>query len=286
MISYLSSLTIIQIVLYICLLSSVVITFIYYLSIYIQPLKLIYDKKHGIGNYTKEKPGISVIIYSKNCAKYLQENLPAFLSQDYPDFEVIVVNDGSWDNTEDVLSELTAKYDNLYHTFLNEEARNLSRKKLSLTLGIKAAKNDIVLLTEANCKPNSDMWISNIARNFTDRTDIVLGYTKLDDTGVVGNRLIDCDILFKALRIFGYSLRFRPYTAEGTNLAYRKSIFFKNKGFSKYMNLHLGEDDLFINQVATAKNTKYELSREAFVISYSDSKKFSWMVNNFNRAFT
>ena len=286
MISYFASLNVIQIILFFLLLISVITTFIYYLIIYVQPLKLIYDKRHGIGNYNKELPGVSVIIYAKNCSNYLRENLPVILSQDYPDFEVIVVNDASWDDTEDLLSEMTNKYDNLYHTFLNEQARNLSRKKLSLTLGIKAAKNDIVLFTEANCIPRSNKWIANMARNFTDRTDIVVGYTRIDDTGKLGNRLIDCDMLYKALRTFGYSLKYRPYTAEGTNLAYRKSVFFKNKGFSKYMNLHLGEDDLFVNQVATRKNTKIELSPDSFITAKTDSKKFAWFIKNFNRAFT
>ena len=254
--------------------------------IYVQPIKLIFNKRHGVGNYTNEQQGVSVIVYANNDAKYLHKNLPVLLNQDYADYEVIVVNDGSWDNTEDILADFNTKYDNLYHTFLNEEAKNLSRKKLSLTLGIKAAKNDIIIFTHANCCPNSNRWIKNIARNFTDRTDIVIGYTQMSDSKSLINRLIDYDILNRALRIFGYSLSISPYTGDGTNLAYRKSVFFKNKGFAKYMNLHLGDDDLFINQVANNRNTKFELSKDATVTSMFEDKFNDWSNISVNRAFT
>ena len=163
---------------------------------------------------------------------------------------------------------------------------NLSRKKLSITLGIKAARHEIVLLTTANCVPASNQWIKNIAKNFTDKTDIVIGATKFcTDKGLISN-FIDFDTLQRNFCVFSYSLLLRPFYAEGTNLAYRKSLFFKNKGFARFMHLHLGDDDLFINQYATKRNAKIELAKDSLIIANYDNKRSAWSHYKRNVAFT
>lgn len=258
----------------------------YYLRYYMQPLYRIQAEKKQRVHFNNSQPGISVIIYANNDSEQLAANLPFFLEQEYPEYEVIVVNDGSSDESEEVLSSFENKYRHLYHTFLSEGARNLSRRKLSLTLGIKAARHEIVLLTNANCRPASNQWIQTIARNFTDKTDLVLGYTRFDQKKGFGERFIAFDLLLRSVRFLGYALACKPYMGEGTNLAYRKSVFFEHKGFAKYMHLHLGDDDLFVNQVATRRNTKVELAEDACMIAHFKNNKEGWSFLKRSSAFT
>ncbi len=263
-----------------------VIQLTYYLYYYLQPLRRIREEKEGKVHHIHSSPGVSVVIYANNDSEQLEKNLGAILDQDYPEFEVIVVNDGSTDETDEILSRFEVKYHNLYHTFLTDEARNLSRRKLSLTLGIKAARYDILLFTNANCRPSSNQWIRSMARNFSENTSIVLGATHFDRKKGFGESFIAFDLLCKNIRMFGYTLASKPYTGEGTNLGYRKSLFFKNKGYAKFMNLHPGDADLFVNQVATRGNTKVELAPEAMMTADFDDNRKGWLQLKRESAFT
>ena len=258
----------------------------FYLHYYLQPTYRINDEKKQRIHYLSELPPVSVVIYANNDSEQLRNNLEYFLTQDYPEFEIIVVNDGSSDESEDVLSEFEAKFSNLYHTFVAEGARNLSRRKLSLTLGIKAARYDIVLLSDANCRPGSNRWIYSFARNFTEKTDLVIGCTILEKHKGLFERLTSFDVLLHNLRFIGYALSNKPYMGEGTNLAYRKSLFFAHKGFAKFMQLHTGDDDLFVNQVANRRNTKIELSADSRMTAIYESNIEGWLYQKRNRAFT
>ncbi len=229
-------------------------------------------------HFSKELPPISVILCARNEADNLRKILPAILEQDYPQFEVIVIDDASTDETEDVLGMLEEKYSHLYHSFTPESARYISRKKLSVTLGIKASKHDWLVFTETNCMPASDQWLRLMARNFTPRTEVVLGYSGYDRTKGWVHKRIAFDAFFQSLRYLGFALAGTPYMGMGRNLAYRKELFFKHKGFSSYLNLQRGEDDLFINQIANKENTRVETDYNATVriqpmYRYSDWKE-------------
>ncbi|MEG2574036.1 MAG: glycosyltransferase, partial [Bacteroides sp.] len=141
----------------------------------------IYFRYRAVNNnklkFETDFPPLSVVICAKNESENLKRYLPSILEQDYPQFEVIVVNDGSTDESDDILSRLEEEYPHLYHTFTPETARYISRKKLSLTIGIKASKYDWLVFTEANCRPSSPDWLKLMARNFTSSTDVVLGYS-------------------------------------------------------------------------------------------------------------
>ena len=264
----------IQFILFISLLVFILIQVILYLSIYLKPLFNVSAEKKKQIKYSDEKPGVSIIVYACNDSEHLSKNLPVILTQDYPEFEVIVVNDGSSEGSEDVLSAYENNYDNLYHTYLAEGARNLSRKKLSLTLGIKAAKHDILILTNANCTPNTNKWISNMVRNFTEKTEVVLGNTLFKTKK--SERFIAFDILLRTLRIFGYTLSVSPFIGDGSNLAYRKELFFRHKGYAKFIHLHPGDDHLFVNQVCKNANTRVELSHESMVTASYDNTRQGW----------
>ncbi len=236
-------------------------------------------------HFTRELPPLSVILRARNEAENLRKILPAILEQDYPQFEVIVINDASTDDTEDILGVMEEKYPHLYHSFTPESARYISHKKLALTLGIKASsKHDWLVFTETNCMPASNQWLKLMARNFTPQTQIVLGYSGYDRTKGWLHKRTAFDTLFQSLRYLGFALAGKPYIGIGRNLAYRKELFFQQKGFSKYLNLQRGEDDLFINELATSSNTRVETDFNATtriqpVYRYKDWKeeKVSYM---------
>lgn len=216
-------------------------------------------------HFTRELQPLSVIICARNEANNLRKILPAILEQDYPQFEVIVINDASTDETEDILGVMEEKYPHLYHSFTPDSARYISHKKLALTLGIKASKHDWLVFTETNCMPASNQWLKLMARNFTSQTQVVLGYSGYDRTKGWLHKRVAFDTLFQSLRYMGFALAGKPYMGIGRNLAYRKELFFQKKGFSTYLNLQRGEDDLFINQIATGANTRVETDLNATV---------------------
>ncbi|HBG41013.1 glycosyltransferase [Limibacterium fermenti] len=227
-----------------------------------------------------EWPGVSVIISSRDNSENLAKNLPAILEQDYPRFEVIVVNRGSTLETDLLLQSLEQKYEHLYHTYVPAEAERVNEKKLALMLGIKAAKNDILLFTEAYCKPCSDQWIKAFAREFIKGNDIVLGYCKLHIKKKCAMRhFILFDNLIYSLKYLSMALRHKPFMGNGRNMAYRKQLFYKANGFSSVLNMNDGEDDLFVNRVATSDNTGVVVSPQSMtesdtITSFADWKMF------------
>ncbi|MFO7853376.1 MAG: glycosyltransferase [Bacteroidota bacterium] len=231
---------------------------------------LFFYLRAGIYNY-KEKSDVSepvsVIICARNEAEKLESFLPSILEQEYDDFEVIVVNDCSDDDTEDVLKKFSKKYDRLKVTTIHKELSLRHSKKMALFIGIKEATNEILLLTDADCQPVSKNWISTFASSFTNKTDFVLGYGGyLRQKGLL-NKYIRYDAMFIAVQYTGMAMAGLPYMGVGRNLAYRKSVFLKNKGFGPHLNLQSGDDDLFVNLLARKKNTAVNLAPESFTRS-------------------
>ena len=256
------------------------VAFIYQMYFYIRYMNGVLRLRSNINknkvSFLTEQPPVSVIICAKDEADNLRQYLPFILQQDYPDFEVIVVNDGSTDETETLLNNLCVEYQNLRTTFVPVGARNLSTKKLGLTLGIKAAKNDLLLFTDADCMPEDNMWVSRMTRNFTPETDFILGYgAYLNKKGFL-NRLITFDTLFIALQYLGMAVSGKPYMGVGRNLAYRKETFFAHKGFASTLNLISGDDDLFVNQSGNSKNTKIEISPDSITWSEPNTTFSGW----------
>lgn len=255
-----------------------IIEMVYQFYLFDRPFRFCRKSEKGKISYSAERPPLSVIVYAQNDAEDLIQFLPRILNQDYPQFEVIVVNDDSTDDSKDILTTLQAQYDNLYHTYVPEGSRNLSHKKLALTLGIKAARYDIVVFTNANCCPADSLWLASLARNFVPGTDIVLGYTSMQSKEKTPHDFgyYTYDKLLFTLRYLSFALIGRPYMGESSNLAYRKELFFKNKGFSKHLHLHYGDDDLFINEIATRENTRVELSPSSQMTAVYHDNHGAW----------
>jgi glycosyltransferase involved in cell wall biosynthesis len=213
---------------------------------------------------------ISVIISARNEAANLPENLPLIMEQNYPDFEVILVNDCSVDESEYVLKEIQIKYPQLKVVTITENDRHKTGKKFALTMGIKAAKNEHLLFTDADCKPASTDWITYMASNFSGSTEIVLGYSPYNKTGGFLNSFIRFETIKTATNYLSAALAGNPYMGIGRNLGYTKTLFFSNKGFASHMHVMAGDDDLFVNQNATADNTAVEIHPDAF--TFTDAK--------------
>lgn len=206
----------------------------------------------------KNEESVTVIICARNEAENLRNFLPSVLEQDYPSYEVIVVNDCSEDSSDDVLGELLMQYPHLKISSITKDPKFTHNKKFAQFIGIKAAANEILIFTDADCQPESEKWLSDMASNFDVNTDFVLGYGGyLNEKGLL-NRYIRFDSMFIAMQYIGMALRKIPYMGVGRNLAYRRSLFFKNKGFGEHNHIISGDDDLFINANASWVNTKVE----------------------------
>lgn len=213
---------------------------------------------------------ISVIISARNEAQNLAENLPSILEQIYPDFEVVVVNDCSSDSSDMVLIEMQKDHPRLKVVTITEHVRFKTGKKFALTLGIKAAKNEHLLFTDADCKPASPNWITRMANNFQGTAQIVLGYSPYYKNKGFLNSLIRFETLKTAINYLSAALNQEAYMGIGRNLAYTKTLFFANKGFAAHMHVLSGDDDLFVNQNATPDNAAIEIHPDTFV--YTSAK--------------
>lgn len=207
---------------------------------------------------------VSVIVYAGADSEGLAQMLPAVLGQRYDaPFEVIVINEGKSDVTDSVVTRLQLSHSNLYQSFTPGDTRNLSRRKLALTIGIKAARHEVVLLTCADAVIGSDGWLSAMCRHFSrPGVELVLGYAAPDLSATRGleARWMSYDSAAAGMQYLSSALTGHPYRGNGWNLAYRLRLFFDNKGFSRSLNLRYGDDDLFVNEVAREDNTAVELS--------------------------
>ena len=219
---------------------------------------------------------VSVIISARNEAKNLKENLPSILTQNYPNFEVVVINDCSSDSSDLVLDEFKEAYPNLKVVTINEHVRFKTGKKFALTLGIKAAANEHLLFTDADCRPLTGDWITRMATNFTGQIQIVLGYSPYHKTGGFLNNLIRFETIKTAINYLSSALNGDAYMGIGRNLAYTKTLFFSAKGFAAHMHILSGDDDLFVNQNATADNTAIEIHRDSFVCTDAKGTVAAW----------
>lgn len=224
-----------------------------------------------------KEDGVSVIVVAQNNLNFLQENLNYLLHQDYSNYEVIVVNDWSGDGTKDWLKQMQELYKHLKVVEIPLDFVKEHGKKLALTLGIKAATNDILIFTDPNCKPNSKNWIRLIQKNYNPDTEMVLSYSSYSKDSGLLNSLIRYDNFFAGIQYISWALKKKAYKGTGRNLSYRKSTYLQNKGFSNYMHIPSGDADLFIKEVSTKTNTKLELHPDAFTLASPKTAFKDWL---------
>lgn len=207
-----------------------------------------------------------MVICARNEILNLTKNLESILQQNYPVFELIVVNDGSEDKSFEFLQDLQKKYPAL--KIVQIEQKQGLGKKNALTKGIEAAQYDWILLTDADCYPISDAWIKNmLATAIQSNSSIVLGYGPYQAAKNWLNRWVQFETIYVAIQYLSLALWKQPYMGVGRNLLYKKSLFIENQGFHSHQHLISGDDDLFVNEVANGQNTTICLNPESFMYS-------------------
>lgn len=221
---------------------------------------------------------VSVIVCARDEAGNLARNLPGVLVQKYPTtHEVIVVNHNSQDDTRYLLDEFRKTFKQLTPVNLTQEALGIPGKKYPLSIGIKEAKHEVMLLTDADCVPASEFWIEQMQNGYSNGVEVVMGYGSYHKKPGLLNKLIRFETFHTALQYLSYALAGMPYMAVGRNLSYKKDVFLRNKGFSSLNHIPGGDDDLFINKVATKENTNVVLHPDAFTLSEPKKTLGDWI---------
>lgn len=216
---------------------------------------------------------VSLIVCAKNEAENLKENIPLWLEQDYPNFEIILTNDASIDDTLEIMESFANKDPRIQIVNVQNNEAFWGSKKYALTLGIKRAKNKRMLFTDADCRPSSKQWLRKMASHFTIQKQLLLGYGAYKKKSGLLNALIRYETFNTAVQYFSYAKAGMPYMGVGRNLGYTADLYYGNNGFMSHMKVPSGDDDLFVNEVATKENTAICYHPDAF--TYSEPKE-SW----------
>ncbi len=225
---------------------------------------------------SQDKPPVSVIITSHSELNFLGDNLPFILEQDYPKFEVIVVNDNSDHDTSDFLKQLSLDNEKLQIIELQKNLNWFKGKKFPLSIGIKSAKYNLVVLTDADCQPVSNQWLSELVSARTPNTGIILGYSGYATTSKI-NKLLRFSAFFDALFYLSMALAKIPFKGVGKNLSYTRPLFYQQQGFISHYIIKPGDDELFVNKAATGKNTQVVISPESKVVSIKPLTFGEWL---------
>jgi cellulose synthase/poly-beta-1,6-N-acetylglucosamine synthase-like glycosyltransferase len=236
--------------------------------------KLAFYKKPDLINFS---PPTSIIICARNEADNLAKFLPAMFEQEYPSFEVVVVNDCSYDHTGDFLKEFALQHSNLKIVTIQEDENSARGKKIALMLGIKGAKHEHLLLTDADCKPADKFWLRGMMQHFKPDTDIVIGYGAYEKQKGFLNKMIRFDTFMIALQYLSFALAGKTYMGTGRNLAYKKSLFFKLKGFASHYHIESGDDDLFVNEAVSKHNSSVQVNTTNHTISRVKTSLEDWI---------
>ena len=257
------------------ILTLLLILVIYQTVISIQYLKYatFLGKNSPIAN---AKVPISVVICARNEAKNLLQNIPLIVNQKYYEFEILIVNDRSWDETKEVLEELEKKYACLRYIEVPDSDMYFQGKKFAQTLGIKAAKYEHMIFTDADCSPHSEYWLAAMSSPFSQNKSISLGYGGYRKKPGLLNLFARFETLNTGAHYLSRAFFNRAYMGVGRNLGYNKTLFFKHKGFYKHMHLPSGDDDLFINEAATSSNVGISFSKECITLSETKSTWTEW----------
>jgi len=249
----------------------VVIQVFYYLGIF---GKFAFAKPQDI---TSKKLPVSVIVCAKNEEENVKKFIPLLAEQDYPDFEIVLIDDASSDETLEVFEQFEQQYPNIRLVKVQNNEAFWGNKKYALTLGIKASKKEYLLFTDADCYPTSKNWITAMTSQFTMNKTIVLGYGGYEKVErSLLNKIIRFETVLTAVQYFSWAKLGLPYMGVGRNLAYKRDEFFNVNGFIEHIQIRSGDDDLFINQAANKNNTTISYTPESFTYSKPKETYREW----------
>ena len=233
---------------------------------------------HSDFETASEMPPITIIVAASNELQNLRELLPLLDSQDYPNFEILVADDRSSDGTYDYLLTNEGNIKRLQFLRILDLPQHFTAKKFAVTMAIKKSKYDILLFTDADCRPESDQWLKIMAKQMDNGKAIVLGFSKYNFMPGALNALIRYETFQTALQYFSFALAKVPYMGVGRNLMYKKSLFWKNNGFTRHYGLLSGDDDLFINAAANRNNVAICVSDDATTNSVPKETWKDWFI--------
>ena len=272
---------------------SIIILIVFGLTLVIQLVyhwlvfsKVAFYKKNRRSKTDDELEPVSIVLWTRDSYEYLMELLPLLLKQDYPDFEIVVVNDCSEDGTEDYLKDLERIEPKVKPVLLHQHLNFFNGKKFPLSMGIKSAKNDLLIFTDVNCRPDTDKWLRSVVDCYKRNTEVVIGYCPMMFKKGLLNRIMRFDALQQGLLYLSSALSGHPYRGTGKNLSYRKEAFYRNKGFTSHYTTSVGDDDLFVSQVATKKNTEVLIDADNAVRSIPTHNFNVWMHQKSSRYST
>ncbi|WP_082882840.1 glycosyltransferase [Rufibacter roseus] len=225
----------------------------------------------------EDLPPLSILVAAHNEVKNLQELLPMLVQQEYPaPFEIIIIDDRSWDGTHVLVKEYMLEHPQVKLVRVKEEARYMSHKKVALFLGIKAAQNEHLLFTDADCRPVSAQWAQRMAAGFSAGGDIILGVSPYMRIYGFLNHLIRFETFLTAMQYLSFAKKGRAYMGVGRNLAYTKTTFLRNKGFASHIRSVGGDDDLFVQEAAKHSAVQIVIEKDAQTESAPETRWLSW----------
>ena len=248
--------------------------------------KVAFYKRNARPKLDEELEPASIVLCARDAYEYLTELIPVLLNQDYPDFEIVVVNDCSDDETEEYLKDLERREPRVKPVQLKQHLNFFTGKKFPLSMGIKSAQNDLIVLTDFNCMPVNDQWLRSVVNRYNHQTEIVIGYSPYVQKKGSLNHLMRFDALQNGLLYLSAALNHHAYMGIGKNLSYRKELFYRNQGFISHYTTTVGEDDLFINKVSTKKNTEVLIDAENGILTTPTSSFKLWMRQKSSRYST
>ena len=227
-------------------------------------------------NETSEKYPVSLIVCAKNEAENLQKHIPLWQNQNHPNFEIILINDASIDETLEIMEAFAQNDPRIQIVDVKNNEAFWANKKYALTLGIKRAKNKRLVFTDADCYPASNEWLARMSSSFSDKKQLILGYGAYEKQPGFLNKIIRFETLMTAVQYFSYAKAGNPYMGVGRNLAYTSTLYYENNGFMSHIKVPSGDDDLFVNEAATSENIEICVQPEAFTFSFPKKKKKKW----------
>ena len=228
-------------------------------------------------NYDNELPGVTVLVCAWNERENLTELLPLLDAQDYPEFEVILMDDRSDDGSDEFIRNNIFQWKHIRYIRINDQFDHITPKKYALSVGMKHAKFPVALMTDADCRPVSNHWIMSMTSRVSDEKDIVIGFSPYKKQPGLLNWFIRCETFYSAVQYLSFSLAGVTYMGVGRNILYKRALFFANKGFYRHKNIYGGDDDIFLNEASTSSNTAISIEEDSFVYSIPKTTWKSWL---------
>jgi glycosyltransferase involved in cell wall biosynthesis len=250
----------------------VVVQCVYFLFVFVRLAFFKYSQ-----NTTNASPSVSIVICARNELANLQELLPILLDQDYKNFDIIIAIDRSNDGSAEYIRDVSLSHKKIKCLEIEKDYDHVTPKKYALTAAIRSSDNEVVLLTDADCRPASNQWLTLMADKLSDQKQIVLGFSPYYNESGFLNRLIRFETFYVALQYLSFALAGQPYMGVGRNLMYRRELFIANKGYYTHLGVMGGDDDLLMNEIATPNNTAICIDPDSFCYSIPKQTWAEWL---------